>query len=125
MKKKTTQKPYNWHTKLVSAVRKVWRNSPTRKAALAAAMQPDLKNHIQCAKCRGFFHYKLSTVEHLDPVVPVTGFDSWDAYITRMQSTNLAVFCEACAKEKTKAENAQRKALKPKKEKKKKVENSR
>jgi 5-methylcytosine-specific restriction endonuclease McrA len=61
-----------------------------------------------CANCNASVHQKLSIVEHVVPVVPVTGFDSWDAYIERMQSANLAVYCEPCAKEKTKAENAQR-----------------
>jgi hypothetical protein len=125
MKKKTTAKPYNWHTKLVSAIRKVWKYSPTRLKAFKDAADPLNPKHVICASCKASVHQKLSIAEHLEPVVPVTGFDNWDAYIARMQSEHLAVFCEACAKEKTKAENAQRKALKPKKEKKKKVENSR
>jgi hypothetical protein len=119
MKKKAAPKPYNWHTKLVSAVRKVWRHSPTRLKAFKDAADPSNPKHIICAKCNASVHQKLSIAEHLDPVVPVTGFDSWDAYIIRMQSENIAVFCEACAKEKTKAENAQRKLLRPKKTKKK------
>jgi hypothetical protein len=117
-KAKKPPKPYNWHTKLVSAIRKIWRNSPTRTFALHEAADPKNPKHVICANCNTSVHYKLSTVEHLQPVVLVTGFDSWDAYIERMQSANLAVYCEACAKEKTKAENAQRKLLRPKKEKK-------
>jgi hypothetical protein len=113
MSKKTkTKKPYNWHTKLVSAIRNVWRHSPTRLKALKDAEDPHNQKHVICANCKTSVHQKLSTVEHLDPVVPVTGFDSWDAYIARMQSENLAVFCESCAKEKTKAENAQRATIK-------------
>jgi hypothetical protein len=119
MKKKATPKPYNWHTKLVSAVRKVWRYSPTRLAAIQNAKDPENPKHVICAKCFTSVHQKLATVEHLECVVPVTGFDSWDFYIQRMQSDALAVYCEACAKEKTKAENAQRKLLRPKKTKKK------
>lgn len=114
-KKKKVQKLYNWHTKLAAAIRKVWRNSPTRLAAFTAARDPENPKHVICAKCLMSVHQKLSVAEHLDCVVPVTGFDSWDAYIVRMQSENLAIYCEACAKEKTKAENMQRKALRPKK----------
>lgn len=105
---KKSPKPYNWHTKLVSAVRKVWKYSPTRTSVLADAKDPDNPSHVICAKCYKSTHKKLATVEHLNPVVPVTGFDSWDAYIQRMQSDQLAVYCEACAKAKTKEENAKR-----------------
>jgi hypothetical protein len=118
MKKKAAPKPYNWHAKLVSAVRKVWRYSPTRLAAIQSAKDPENPKHVICAKCFTSVHQKLSTVEHLECVVPVTGFDSWDFYIQRMQSDALAVYCEACAKAKTKEENATRRANKPKKEKK-------
>jgi hypothetical protein len=124
-KAKKPSKPYNWHTKLVSAIRKVWKNSSTRKAALAAAKDPLNPKHVICANCNASVHVKLSKVEHLQCVVPVTGFDNWDAYIERMQSANLAVYCEVCAKEKTQAENQERKLLRPKKPKKEKSKSRR
>jgi len=50
-------------------------------------------------------------VDHIEPVVPVTGWESWDSCIENMfcEKDNLQVLCSKCHKEVTAAENAQRK----------------
>lgn len=50
-------------------------------------------------------------VDHIEPVVPVTGWVSWDSCINNMfcEKDNLQVLCSACHKEVTAEENAQRK----------------
>jgi hypothetical protein len=104
-------KPYNWNSKIMSAIRKIWRYSPERRAALKAAEHPakhPADNLVLCAACGQWVHPKLADVDHIEPVVPVTGFDSFDAVIHRLQFNALAVLCDECHSRKTKAENAER-----------------
>lgn len=105
MKKKA--KLYAWDTKIMSAIRKIWRFSPERRQCLAEATRNGL---CLCRSCGQWIHPKLATVDHVDPVVPVTGFDSWDGVIHRMRHNKLTILCESCHKAKTKAENAERAA---------------
>ncbi len=50
-------------------------------------------------------------VDHIEPIVPVTGWVSWDDCINRMfcELSNLQLLCSACHKKVTAEENAQRK----------------
>ena len=70
-----------------------------------------LAEHYHCAQCGGVFPAKLVVVDHIDCVVPITGFVSWDDVIARMfcDSSGLQVLCKDCHKLKTKEENAARK----------------
>ena len=49
-------------------------------------------------------------VDHIDPIVPVTGWVSWDSCIERMycEGDNLQLLCKACHDVKTKEETAER-----------------
>jgi 5-methylcytosine-specific restriction endonuclease McrA len=118
MAKAKTPKPYNWDVKIMSALRKVWRFSPERRAAIDAARVLDFHNEVWCASCNARVHVKLAAVDHVEPIVLLTGFDSWDGVIHRLRTNPMQILCDSCHKAKTKAENAQRRALKPKKEKK-------
>jgi len=52
--------------------------------------------------------------DHINPVIPLTGFDSWDGAIKRLycEKDGFQPICKACHKTKTLSENQQRKALK-------------
>lgn len=67
-----------------------------------------------CAICGGRFKPSEIVVDHIEPVVPISGFDSWDGYINRMfcDSSGLQVLCNECHKVKTDKENENRKLLK-------------
>lgn len=69
-----------------------------------------LAEHFLCNKCGGLFPAKLVAVDHLAPVVPVTGFTSWDDVISRMfcGPDGLQVLCKECHRLKSNEENAQR-----------------
>jgi 5-methylcytosine-specific restriction endonuclease McrA len=108
MKKKKEPKAYNWDAKIMAALRKIWRFSPERKAALDAAANPENKQEVVCASCGAWTHVKLAKVDHVVPIVPVSGFDTWDAVIYRLRFGALQVLCEPCHKVKTKDENASR-----------------
>lgn len=73
-----------------------------------------LAEHYHCAECGKLFPAKLVVVDHIAPVVPVTGFISWDDVISRMfcSADGLQVLCKTCHAVKTKAENAQRREYK-------------
>lgn len=63
--------------------------------------------HYECAKCKEHFPAKQVEVNHKEPIVPVTGFDSWDGVISRMfcEKDKLEVLCKPCHKLITKEEN--------------------
>ena len=70
-----------------------------------------LAKHFECNLCKGHFPQKDVEVNHKDPVVPTSGFDSWDNVIERMfcESDGLELLCEPCHKNVTKNENLLRK----------------
>src|SRR5579863_4583933 len=53
-------------------------------------------------------------VDHILPVVPVSGFTTWDAYIAArfVTADKLQGICKDCHKAKTKKENAKRREVK-------------
>lgn len=71
-----------------------------------------LAEHYECAECGGLFPAKLVAVDHIDSVVPVTGFVSWDDVISRLfcPRRRLQALCKECHAIKTKQENEERKA---------------
>lgn len=50
-------------------------------------------------------------VDHIEPVVPTSGFDTWDGFIGRLfcEEDNLQVLCRSCHDNKTRRETTQRK----------------
>lgn len=73
-----------------------------------------LAKHFKCAKCGEDFPQKDVEVNHIDPVVPVEGFDSWDSVIERMfcEKEGLELLCKPCHKATTAEENQLRKKYK-------------
>ena len=75
-----------------------------------------LAEHYECAHCHLLFPAKLVAVDHIAPVVPLSGFISWDDVIARMfcGKDGLQVLCKTCHGIKTKQENAERREYKKK-----------
>ena len=73
-----------------------------------------LAKHYTCSCCKQDFPAKDVEVNHIIPVVPITGFDSWDGVISRMfcEADKLEVVCKPCHKGITKQENTERKTTK-------------
>jgi len=78
----------------------------------------------QCETCKSAFGPKEINKDHIEPVVPVTGFESWDQTIKRMfvKSDQYQILCLNCHTQKTNIENIMRvkNGLKPIRQKKKK-----
>lgn len=70
-----------------------------------------LAKHFECSRCHKHFPQKEVEVNHIVPVVPVTGFDSWDNVIDRMfcEPDGLELLCKPCHKLVTAEENQERK----------------
>lgn len=73
-----------------------------------------LAKHYMCAECKGEFPMKQVDVDHINPIVPVTGFVSWDDVIHRLFCSHkeMQILCKTCHKAKCKEENAIRRSNK-------------
>ena len=108
-------KKYSLYTRLAAAIRDEWRRSPQRYAIVKAARVAP--GTFLCAGCKKSFKEKLGgksqyRVDHIEPVVPLTGFLNWDDYITRMFTGAQQMLCLECSATKTKAENVWRRKVK-------------
>lgn len=72
-----------------------------------------LAKFYTCNECKEAFPAKLVEVNHIIPVIPITGFDNWDSVIKRMfcEKEDLEVVCKICHKAITKQENLLRKTI--------------
>jgi 5-methylcytosine-specific restriction endonuclease McrA len=72
--------------------------------------------HI-CPSCKKANPRKDMKKDHIDPVIPVSGFTNWDDVIKRMfiGKSGWQAICVTCHNEKTKKENDERKALRKEK----------
>lgn len=65
----------------------------------------------KCEHCGNLFPQKDMQADHVNPVIPLTGFDSWDKVIERLfcEVDGYQAVCRECHKIKTKEENRIRK----------------
>ena len=70
-----------------------------------------IAQHYKCAHCGGDFPVKDVAIDHIEPIVPLTGFTSWDDVISRAlcEKSGFQVLCKPCHLKKSKEENEQRK----------------
>jgi 5-methylcytosine-specific restriction endonuclease McrA len=90
----------------ISVLRRASYRSPTRNLVLKNAKRA--RNSYKCAKCSTLNTRANIQIDHILPVVPLTGWVSFDDYIYRMFCgvMGLQVLCKPCHKEKSNAENA-------------------
>lgn len=71
-----------------------------------------MAKHYKCNTCLDEFPMKDVEVNHILPVVPTSGFDSWGGVIERMfcEKEHLEVLCKPCHKLTTQQENQERKS---------------
>jgi len=84
------------------------------RAKVGSRVNPEsgrVATFYKCANCQNEFTLKNVEVNHIQPVIPITGFDSWDETINRLfcEEDGLEVLCKPCHKSLTKQENEQRK----------------
>ena len=97
-KKRSNQIPLK--SRVVSALRSLWRKSPERSDCLKAARVG--YGIYQCALCKTLVPPKLGkkrdnyiTIDHVDPIVPGT-WETWDTFIDRLFNGKLQAICKQC-----------------------------
>jgi len=60
-----------------------------------------------CEECHELFPAKDMQADHIEPIVPLTGFDSWDNVIERLycEVEHYQALCKECHSKKSKEEN--------------------
>lgn len=73
-----------------------------------------IAEHYECACCHSLFPAKSVAVDHIDSVVALTGFTTWDDVIARLfcEADGLQVLCTNCHKIKSNQEREERKLYK-------------
>jgi hypothetical protein len=100
------KKKYNPKTKIVPAVRRIWFYSPLRREAVNRAKEGE---YYRCEKCHGL--QEKVHIDHIDPCVPLTGWEGFDSFITRLfcEPDKLQAICEKCHSKKSLEETKTRK----------------
>lgn len=67
--------------------------------------------HFECSDCEGHFPRRDCAKDHIEPVVPIEGWSSWDEIIERMfiEIEGFQVLCKGCHSKKTEREKEERK----------------
>lgn len=105
-----------YHSFVMSALRRAqW---PPKYVSIAKAYVRDginpktgkpCKLH-KCPQCSRLYPKGQMQADHINPVVPLSGFDSWDGVIARLycEDSGFQPICKSCHKDKSKLENQQR-----------------
>ena len=111
--------PARFHSFIKSALRSASIRWPVKYGVLKEAAvgkqinqaSGRMAEHYKCNACNNIFPRKEVEVNHKEPVVPLTGFVSWDDLIDRMfcEKEGLEVLCKPCHKNQTQKENTIRK----------------
>jgi 5-methylcytosine-specific restriction endonuclease McrA len=93
---------------IISTLRRATYRWPHRNTALVNARIA--RNQYKCANCEKIFTRKEIKIDHIEPIVPLSGFTTWDEYINRMFCgvEGLQILCSPCHNEKTWDENSGR-----------------
>jgi 5-methylcytosine-specific restriction endonuclease McrA len=69
-----------------------------------------MAKHYECNRCKELFPLKDVEVNHIIPIVPISGFDNWDGVIQRLfcEKEGMETLCKPCHKIITKEENESR-----------------
>jgi len=98
----------------VNALRRAsWKWSAFSVAKIRARRS---RGKYECAECNALFGPKLIEVDHIVPVVPITGWDNLEKYVERHLVTpdQLQVLCKKCHTAKSALENAARREARAK-----------
>ncbi len=110
--------PSQFHAFIKALLRKGSMKWPPRTTCLVRARVS--RGMYRCADCKKVVPVSIKgengkrvhniAVDHINPVIPVTGFDSWDNVINRMfcDEEGLQVLCKECHDKKCNDERKQR-----------------
>jgi len=108
-KKKAAKRAFDLKTYVVGVLRRASYRNPQRTTVLREAKVG--YNNYKCVACRnsGFGRRDIS-IDHVEPVVPTTGWAGWDSFISRLFCgvEGLQALCKECHKAKTARERKER-----------------
>ena len=105
-KKSKKDKPFDVKAFAIATLRRASYRLKSRSEALKAARIA--RNQYKCAMCGKIFKRKEVQLDHVIPVVPLTGWDNFDGFIIRLfveHGYQFQVICREEHKAKTKEEN--------------------
>lgn len=108
------KKPWDIKAFAIASLRRSSYRWPPREEARRATKVD--RNQYKCQKCGGIFKRKDTKIDHIEPVVAVSGWAGFDSFIERLfcKVEGFQILCVPCHKTKTLAENVQRKLLRKK-----------
>lgn len=130
------KKPFHLRSWLIGQLRRIYRRHPAFYETLnegkivttiKSKKGKDLKRVFHtCKSCQGIFKSSDINVDHIEPVIPTSGFpvingeDDWNTYIKRLfvDKSGLQKLCITCHASKSLSENSARRQVKKKKSKK-------
>lgn len=104
-RKSKTKKPFNPVEFALRVLRAASKKNPAWYAAVHRATRAF--SLIECATCQGHFPRKEIQIDHIDPFIPLSGFDNdFTGMVTRLycSADGLQALCIPCHKLKSKQE---------------------
>jgi len=91
-----SKKPIDLKRFLIPILRKSSLRWPARSEALKQARKD--RGLYECATCKEQFGKKEVHVDHIDPVIAISGFTTWDSYITKLfgMPDQYQILCVSC-----------------------------
>lgn len=96
---------------LIYHLRRMSLRWPQRNFAMREARVS--RGQYTCAICNKTYTKKEIQLDHIEPVVDLTGFVDWNTYVARLfcDKSGFAVLCTTCHDSKTELENSARKKV--------------
>lgn len=109
---KKLKKPINLKIWLIPKLRRLSYMWPPRNEAKAKARIS--RGIYQCNSCKDHFGPKEIVIDHINPVVPLTGFEDLGKYVESLFCSveGLQALCTGCHDKKTETENKLRQEIK-------------
>lgn len=102
----------SFEKKLKSFITSTLRRASLRWSERSSAMRAGRTSRglYRCTMCQGDFKQRDIILDHIKPVVPVTGFDNWDGFISRLfvPAEGFQILCRPCSDGKTLVEDRMR-----------------
>lgn len=100
---------------IIKYLRKAWLYSPARRNVIkhAESGSKNSSGEKEYICCDGLIGHTVSKVypDHIKPMIPLTGFDSWDMLIERLfDENNMQAICKLHHNEKSRGEAKKRAA---------------
>jgi 5-methylcytosine-specific restriction endonuclease McrA len=114
MEKMKSNKDKRFRSYLMSVLRKASRFwAPARQCLVNARLYRGI---YKCASCSKEVGPKEIKIDHINPVIPIEGFKSWDEVVDRLfcELEGYQAICKTCHDAKTSSENDQRRICKKK-----------